>query len=127
MPKFDYRISKEIEEFHVENIPNCILYQHEASVRRIYLEYMLQEGWGAKKLTFEFFMGDKYPFTPPTITCKTPHNISHPQIDAKTGNFSMSILREGWYPTIHLITVIERMVAVLETPVTILKRKSHTE
>ena len=67
---------------------------------------------GRFKLRIE--LGPEYPLSPPKVSFLTP--MFHPNVDFKTGEICLDILKSDWSPAWGIATVCRAIVALLESP-----------
>jgi peroxin-4 len=59
-------------------------------------------------------IGPDYPLTPPSVVFKT--RIFHPNVDFKTGEVCLDVLKSDWSPAWGIATVCRAIVALLDSP-----------
>jgi peroxin-4 len=62
----------------------------------------------------EIQVSTKYPQEPPQIRFKTP--ICHPNINFKTGEICLDLLKENWSPSYQLYTTMMAIQSLLQEP-----------
>jgi peroxin-4 len=59
-------------------------------------------------------LGAEYPLSPPRVSFQTP--IFHPNVDFKTGEVCLDVLKSDWSPAWGIATVCRAIVALLTSP-----------
>jgi peroxin-4 len=59
-------------------------------------------------------IGPDYPISPPTVIFVTP--IFHPNVDFKTGEICLDVLKSDWSPAWGIGTVCRAIVALMDAP-----------
>lgn len=64
-----------------------------------------------RKLEFDLFFPEEYPFKSPKLRCKT--KVFHPNIDEE-GNVCLKILKDGWTAAYDLNSIIISLLCAFE-------------
>ncbi|KAI9891952.1 MAG: hypothetical protein M1814_002146 [Vezdaea aestivalis] len=64
--------------------------------------------------TLSIEVPDSYPLKPPAI--KFTSQVVHPNIDFRTGEICLDLLKDAWTPTYQIATTVEAIVQLLHAP-----------